>query len=258
MTCLNEILAFHTFAQIKSLSAGQIALWYALMYINNKCHWQEWFTVASKTLESGCGLTREGIKRARNALKQLGLIDFKSSTGGKATAYKMIFLSDNTQGSTQDSTQGSTQGSTQDSTQDSTKGCTPLNRQDKNRQDKKRNTPSLSPSREENQEIDPLITLPLNDQSLYPVYPSDTEEWSELYPAVDVMQQLRSMRGWLEANPTKRKTQSGIRRFINGWLAREQDKGGNSYDSGSNSSHGVSGQTGENSGGITLRIPNVC
>ena len=28
------------------------------------------------------------------------------------------------------------------------------------------------------------------------------------------------------ANPKKRKTQSGILRFVNGWLSKEQDKGG--------------------------------
>ena len=33
------------------------------------------------------------------------------------------------------------------------------------------------------------------------------------------------MAGWLDANPSKRKTKRGILRFVNGWLAREQDKG---------------------------------
>lgn len=32
------------------------------------------------------------------------------------------------------------------------------------------------------------------------------------------------MKGWLNANPTKRKTKRGIKRFINSWLSREQDK----------------------------------
>ncbi len=34
------------------------------------------------------------------------------------------------------------------------------------------------------------------------------------------------MTGWLDANPTKRKTARGIKRFVNSWLARAQDKGG--------------------------------
>jgi len=48
-------------------------------------------------------------------------------------------------------------------------------------------------------------------------------ELSGLYPAVDVAQQLRSMRGWLLANPKNRKTKAGIMRFVNSWLSREQN-----------------------------------
>ena len=71
----------------------------------------------------------------------------------------------------------------------------------------------------------PVITLPLNDGSEYPVTQEQVDEWEMLYPAVDVMQQLRCMRGWLNANKTRRKTRAGILRFINGWLAKEQDRG---------------------------------
>ena len=34
------------------------------------------------------------------------------------------------------------------------------------------------------------------------------------------------MIGWLEGSPAKRKTRRGVLRFANGWLAKEQDKGG--------------------------------
>lgn len=71
----------------------------------------------------------------------------------------------------------------------------------------------------------PIITLPLTTGEDYPVTPEDVDHWSELYPAVDVTQELRKMAGWLESNPRKRKTPKGIRQFITGWLAREQDKG---------------------------------
>ena len=69
-----------------------------------------------------------------------------------------------------------------------------------------------------------VITILLNDKSEYPVTEADVIGWEELYPAVDVMQQLRKMKGWAEANPTKRKTKTGIKRFINAWLAKEQDR----------------------------------
>lgn len=69
-----------------------------------------------------------------------------------------------------------------------------------------------------------IITFPLNDKTEYPIYDVDFEEWAELYPAVDIMQELRKMRGWLDSNPTKRKTIRGIRRFINSWLSKAQDR----------------------------------
>lgn len=78
----------------------------------------------------------------------------------------------------------------------------------------------------------PVITLTLNDKSEYPVYKSDVEAWQNLYPAVDVLQQLRNMKGWLDSNPKRRKTRTGVKRFITNWLSREQNKGG--YSSGGN------------------------
>lgn len=72
----------------------------------------------------------------------------------------------------------------------------------------------------------PVIFLPLNDGTDYPISEEQCQEWAGLYPAVDVIQQLRNMRGWLIGNPTKKKTRRGIVRFITGWLAREQDRGG--------------------------------
>ena len=33
------------------------------------------------------------------------------------------------------------------------------------------------------------------------------------------------MKGWLQGNPTRQKTKSGIMRFINSWLAKEQNRG---------------------------------
>ena len=72
----------------------------------------------------------------------------------------------------------------------------------------------------------PTISLPLNDGSAFEIFQSDIDMWSNLYPAVDVMQQLRNMAGWIDGNPSKRKTRSGIKRFVNSWLAKEQNRGG--------------------------------
>lgn len=85
-------------------------------------------------------------------------------------------------------------------------------------------------SRQEIENIDstagaePLIGLPLNDGTEHPVTQEDLNEYSQLYPAVNVMQELRDMRGWLLANPSRRKTKRGIKAFIRTWLSKEQDK----------------------------------
>lgn len=71
-----------------------------------------------------------------------------------------------------------------------------------------------------------VASLILNDGTYFNVSAKDYNKWVTLYPAVDVMQELRNMVGWCDANRKKRKTRSGIRRFINNWLAGEQDKGG--------------------------------
>ena len=83
-----------------------------------------------------------------------------------------------------------------------------------------------------------VLALPLNDGTEYEVTKELLDEFIMLYPGVDVMQEVRNMRGWLLTNPRKRKTRRGIKAFMNAWLAREQDKGkggnGRSGESGSN------------------------
>ncbi|HGG6071307.1 TPA: YdaU family protein [Salmonella enterica subsp. diarizonae serovar 53:z10:z35] len=72
-----------------------------------------------------------------------------------------------------------------------------------------------------------FIRLPLNDGSEFPVTESLVSEFEALYPAVDVRQALRNQRGWLLSDQRRRKTARGIKKFITGWLAKDQDRGGN-------------------------------
>ena len=82
----------------------------------------------------------------------------------------------------------------------------------------------------------PIISIILNDKTFFDVFFEDYNRWCELYPAVNVMQELRKMSSWSTDNPKRRKTKSGIRRFINAWLSKEQDKGGQyRYQGGSSS-----------------------
>jgi len=135
MNLFHLIKAERSLQVSNSLSAGQIALWYALMYINNSLGWKEWFNVANSPLQSLTGMSREGIAKARNVLKQKGYIDFVSKDR-QACNYKLIDIAkdiiiaekdmiecpmqESTPDSTSDSTPNSTPSSTPDSTPDST------------------------------------------------------------------------------------------------------------------------------------------
>lgn len=85
--------------------------------------------------------------------------------------------------------------------------------------------PAEKPSEPESPTV---IELPLNTGKSHLVTQAFVDEMAVLYPAVDVNQELRTMRGWLLTNQAKRKTSKGIGRFINSWLSRCQDRGGSS------------------------------
>ena len=102
-------------------SSGQLALMWALVYVANKCRWKEWFTVPSITLMNLTGLSRQGILKARNQLRQRGLIDYRER-GTKASTYRLTVLdtmSNSVQAGLQDSVQESVQAGLQDSVQES-------------------------------------------------------------------------------------------------------------------------------------------
>lgn len=71
-----------------------------------------------------------------------------------------------------------------------------------------------------------VLTLTLNDGSEYPITQENIDEWQTAFPNVDVVQQLHAMKLWCKDNPKKRKTKTGVRRFVTSWLDREQNRGG--------------------------------
>jgi len=79
--------------------------------------------------------------------------------------------------------------------------------------------------------VPPIISIPLickkdGLQLDFGVTQAMIDDWSKSYPAVDVTQELNNIRQWNLANPTRRKTESGIMRHINTWLVDKQNKGG--------------------------------
>jgi hypothetical protein len=83
-----------------------------------------------------------------------------------------------------------------------------------------------------------VCTLPLNTGE-QEIFESDVQQWIPLYPAVDVRQELRNIKGWLLGSPHRRKTKGGINKFINAWFARSQNEPRTGAGNGTiNRSHG--------------------
>lgn len=158
---MNYITAINSFwysATMNPLSTGQIALWFALMHINNGCNWTEWFQAPNQVLSVLTGMSRSGILKARNELKQRGLIDFRER-GTKTTLYT-ITIANSKQDSVQDSKQNSEQIGKQDGVQDSTQAIYIKDIE----KDKRKNNPPISPTAH----VDLfLAAYPLPDTQVY-------------------------------------------------------------------------------------------
>jgi hypothetical protein len=72
----------------------------------------------------------------------------------------------------------------------------------------------------------PILLLPCQGQGPqeYPVRAEQVREWTEAFPAVDVLGELKKAKAWLKVNPKKRKTYTGMVRFIVNWLSKAQDR----------------------------------
>jgi DnaD/phage-associated family protein len=95
MNYIKLINAFYDRLETNSLSTSAIALWHALVHVNNKAGWQREFTVAVSVLCVKTGLSERTITNARNDLKIKGYLDFKSRKGSKSAVYWLFDLSAN-------------------------------------------------------------------------------------------------------------------------------------------------------------------
>ncbi|EAA2042154.1 replication protein [Salmonella enterica subsp. enterica serovar Enteritidis] len=101
-----------------------------------------------------------------------------------------------------------------------------LNQEQEQEQEQDQEEKDLSGAEEDPPQTDEpvFISLPLSGGKVFFDVPeSYLREQAVLYPAVDIEQEFRNMRGWLDSNPERRKTGRGIRRFITTWLQRCQD-----------------------------------
>ena len=68
------------------------------------------------------------------------------------------------------------------------------------------------------------VSFALNDGKDFEITEAQVREFADLYPAINVLQQLRSLKAWVISNPKNRKTRSGAMRFVNSWLSRAQNQ----------------------------------
>jgi hypothetical protein len=68
------------------------------------------------------------------------------------------------------------------------------------------------------------MKLTLKGGAIHEIPDIDIRMWRHEFPKIDVDQELRSMAAWCDANPSKRKTARGVRRFIVSWLMRSSEK----------------------------------
>ena len=68
-----------------------------------------------------------------------------------------------------------------------------------------------------------MSNLILQTGKEYSVKDEDILAWQKTYANLDVYHEIDRMSQWLDANPPKRKTSRGIKRFINSWLSRANE-----------------------------------
>jgi hypothetical protein len=90
---LVEINEFYDWLETNQIPKSAIALWHALMHINNKTRWDATFTVAISTIESKTGFKRSELFEARNILTQKGRMKWKQRGGNLCAEYEIIFFS---------------------------------------------------------------------------------------------------------------------------------------------------------------------
>ncbi|WCT60211.1 DnaD domain protein [Limosilactobacillus portuensis] len=171
-------------------TTGEIALFHALLDLKNidmnfkdktgkKKSWADGFDPTSATLQLYSGLSANGIVKAREKLKALGLIDFKSRGRRKSTVYKLLDLSSDK--SAFNSSVNSSDNSSDISGDNSSDNSVPLN---KTKQDKtKQNNKVLSDARDEKSISDVFNLWESNWGFPNGIAQQDLTEWTNQFGA---------------------------------------------------------------------------
>lgn len=94
MNYMKELNAFRDWLVMNSLPTSAVALWYALMSLNNLARWKKYFNAPSKSVCQQTGLSESGALKARKVLLEHGLIECIYGKRDEAPIFRMISLID--------------------------------------------------------------------------------------------------------------------------------------------------------------------
>lgn len=74
----------------------------------------------------------------------------------------------------------------------------------------------------------PLLTFPVvgKDGPTWSLSEAHVAEWAPLFPSLNILAECSEALAWIGAHSGRRKTASGMRKFLVGWFTRSNDKGG--------------------------------
>lgn len=72
----------------------------------------------------------------------------------------------------------------------------------------------------------PVLGFPCDGQPReWFLYQSQIDEWTPLFPTLDILGECRQAWAWVNASPQNRKTAGGMARFLVGWFGRSKNRG---------------------------------
>jgi len=175
---------------------------------------------------AGNGISLQNVRSALLKFQKLGFLTYESTKSGrkitiiKWSSYQSKDIEANKH-TNKEVTKGQQRGNKEVTT----------NKNDKN----DKNCILFAQSRDElDSTQDVFLAIPLKPSDGYAGITHDfLAEWQELFPAVDVKQELRHILAWNNANPKRRKSRGGILKHITHWLTDRQDKSRRNISGGS-------------------------
>ena len=89
---IDELNAFYDLMKNADVSPTAALLWYSLMAICNRAHWQTPCPIVMAQIEAASHLNVKTIRKARDELQDIGLIDYETQGANRATLYTMVSI----------------------------------------------------------------------------------------------------------------------------------------------------------------------